>query len=293
MQKSTTLQIALISGSVLLLVIMYAFGRTVPLEKKGEEEATEQQMTEEVLLSEARNSLDSAKIAWLSELDKQKSQATTLEEEGQVLKLISKTWNEWGNFAAGAVYAAEVAKLLPSAESWSITGTTYGIAFQRNEDVVLKKFVARKAIHAFEQAASMEPDTLQHHINEALMHVELSSIDATVGPMIGIQKLLSLDKKFPDNITISMVLGRLSLMRSGDVKKAIKRFEKVITIADAQQNREDLLEAHFLLVECYKQLNNSEKVLYHYNQCIVLTESDKPMQDDLINAKNEFEQKNN
>lgn len=214
MQKSTTLQIALVSGSVLLLVLMYAFGRTVPLQKKGAKEAAEQQMTEEVLLSEARNSLDSGKIAWLAELDRQKSQASTLEEEGQVLKLISKTWNEWGNFAAGAVYATEAAKLLPSAESWSIAGTTYGIAFQRSEDVVLKKFVARKAILAFEEAASMEPDTLQHQINEALMHVELSSIDATVGPMTGIKKMLNLDKKYPDNITISMVLGRLSLMRT-------------------------------------------------------------------------------
>lgn len=289
MQKSRTSQIALLSTSLLFLVFMYAFGRITPNKKKGEEE---EQLTEEVLLSEARNALDSSQIVWLAELDKQKAQASNLEEEGQVLKLLSKTWNEWGNFAAGAVYATEVAKLIPSAEAWSIAGTTYGIAFQRSEDVVLKQFAARKAIHAFEQAASMEPDSLQHHINEALMHVELSGIDATVMPMTGIQKLLTLDKKYPDNVTVSMVLGRLSLMRSGDVEKAIKRFEKVTTIATAEKDREDLLEAHFLLVECYKQLKNTEKILYHYDQCIALTKSDKLMQNDLINARKQFEKNN-
>lgn len=292
MQKSTILQLTLVSSSLFLLLLLNAFGRTIPNQKKGAEEAKEEQVTEEVLLSEARNALDSSQIAWLAELDKQKAQATNLEEEGQVLKLLSKTWNEWGNFAAGAVYASEVAKLVPSAESWSIAGTTYGIAFQRSEDVVLKQFAARKAIHAFEQAAAIDPDSIQHQINEALMHVELSSIDATVMPMAGIQKLLSLDKKYPDNVTVSMVLGRLSLMRSGDIEKAIKRFEKVTTIATTEKDQENLLEANFLLVECYTQLKNTEKVLYHYDQCIALTKSDKPMQDDLIKAKTEFEKNN-
>lgn len=58
--------------------------------------------------------------------------------------------------------------------------------------------------------------------------------------------------------------------------KAVPRFQNIIQIADtAEVDQGVLLEAHYSLVECFKKLENKEKVLYHFDKCITLAE-DRP-----------------
>ena len=141
--------------------------------------------------------------------------------------------------------------------------------------------------HAFEEAIKLEPDTIPHRINEALMYVELSTVDKSVMPMTGAQKLLALDKEYPNNVSINLALGRLSMLRSGDFQKAVKRFENVTTLPNATAT--DKLESHYMLVECYKQLNQPDKVLANLDACIQLSAYDKALQAEFVRAKKNFE----
>lgn len=196
--RQNTVQIISILSAVVLFVLLLSFGRTKPLNKKGDEADTEDTtaLNDEVLMAGARAKLDSAQLAYMTSLEQQLAQATKLEEDVLSLKLISRTWNEYGNFAAGGYYAEKVAKLDPTnPESWALVGTTYGIAFNREQqDRPLKKYVGQKAVEAFEKAIKLAPDSISYRINEALMYVDLSMVDRKVMPMTGAQKMLALDK---------------------------------------------------------------------------------------------------
>lgn len=288
------LQITTIIGAIALLlslVLLNLSGFTKPSTKKGESTAEKQEsfLAEEVVLSQARNALDSAQTVWLSDLDKEKAQATSIDKEAEVLKLISRTWIEYNNYLVAGYYAKKVAELVQTAEAWGIAGTTYGTAYNVSKDPDVRKLAAQKAIEALGQAKELEPDNLQHPLNEAVMYLELSSVDASVMPMKGVQMLQKLDTENPDNLMINMTLARLSAVRSGDLEKAKPRFEKVIAIAKNQEvSDEILLEAHYYLIECYKQENNKEKVLLNYDGAIELSTSKPEMREQMKRAKQDY-----
>lgn len=290
-------QIAFFAGTLLLVVALYSFGRTKPLLKKGaEQEAQLAELTDESVLAAARSKLDSTQRQWLADLEQQKATASAsdIAQEIEVLKLMSRTWNEWKNFAAGGFYAEQVAALSANnAEAWSIAGSTYGIAYNRNEDVDMRRWAARKAIKSFQKAAELEPDTLRHQINEAVMKLDLSSVDNTVMPMEGVTQLRKLDEKYPNNLNIILTLGRLSLARTGDVQKAIPRFEKIVEMHQKDSSSvglEFLLEAHFSLADCYGQLNQKEKALAEYDICIALA-PDEEIRKEVIARKTAYQNK--
>lgn len=293
------IQISVVSFSAFLLLSLLLLGQlgfTVPSTKKGEtaKDEPEALLTEEVVLAQARNSLDSSQLVWLAELDEQKAQASTIVKEAEVLKLISRTWFEYGNYIVSGYYARKVAELLDTGEAWGIAGTTYGAAFNASQNNDEKKLAARQAIAALEKAKGLEPDTLQHAVNEGLMYLELSTVDATVMPMKGVRMLQDLSTNNPDNVMINMTLARLSATRSGDLAKAKPRFEKVLALAEHQAVSDNvLLEANYFLIECYKQEGNNEKVLYHYDEAIRLSASKGGMQEQMTRAKQEYIDKKN
>jgi len=288
-------QISVLAAGVVVIAALLFGGRTIPNTKKGEEITAESQtiLTIDAVLTEARTKLDSAKTAWLADLDQRKAQASSIEDEARILKLISRTWNEYNEFIAGGYYAAQVAQLEDKAEAWAVAGTTFGIAFNKESDNAKKKLAAQEAINAFQKAVALEPDSVRHAINEAVMYIDLSSVDASVMPMEGVMKLRSLDEKFPSNVAVNMTLGRLSATRSKDLAKAKPRFEKVIEIAKEKSVASNILmEANYFLIECYESTGNHEKVLEHYDACIALSDSGSVIQQKLKDAKQQYIQTN-
>lgn len=293
MQLSKIQLSAIVSSVVFLmiLIVLKAFGYTVPTTKKGQENQTQEKgiLTEEIVLAQARASLDSSQLVWLAELDKEKELAASVSNEAEVLKLISRTWYEYRNFLVSGYYAKKAAELIQTGEAWGIAGTTYGAAFGNTNKVDEKVLAAQQAVAALSIAESLQPDTIQHTLNKGLMMLELSTVDASVMPMEGVRILQDLDKDNPDNIIINMTLGRLSATRSGDLKKAKPRFEKVLAIAANQSVSDNiLLEAHYFLIECYRGEANKEKVLYHFDKAIELSADNSVMQDKMTQAKNEY-----
>ena len=296
MVLSKTQILVLLSSVTLLsfLMAIYYMGYTTPSIKKGEDpiDGPKEILTESIVITQARNLLDSSQHVWLAELENQKSGASTIDQEAEVLKLLSRTWFEYGNLIVSGYYAQKAAELLQTSQAWSIAGTTYGAAFGSSQQVDEKKLAARKAIAALEKAQELEPDTLQHTLNIGLMYLELSTVDATVMPMKGVRILQQLDKDHPNNVMINMTLGRLSATRSGDLAKAKPRFEKVISIADTENvSSEILLEAHYFLIECYKNEKHDNKVLYHFDKAILLSVENQQLQQQMIAAKQKYLEK--
>lgn len=294
MNQSNSHIVVLLGASLLFLTLMllYAFGYTVPNVKKGQPTKNQPELVlnEETILAEARVGLDSSQVAFLTALDQERAQSGDIAQEAEVLKLISRTWYEYGNLIVSGYYAKKVAELLQTGEAWGIAGTTYGAAFSRAKKNDLKKLAAQQSIMALAQARELQPDSLQHRINEGLMYIELSTVDASVMPMKGVGMLQQLAQEYPNNVPVLMTLGRLSATRSGDLAKAKPRFEKVLEIAQTRSvEREIQLEAHFFLADVYKEEENTKKVLYHYDQMLALTADQPAVQEQLSRAKDQYQ----
>lgn len=291
--KLTNSQLTAILGALTLIVALLFLGNTTPNKKKGQEvtaeEAPDMILSEEILLAEARNTLDSAQITWLADLDKEKAQAEDILQEAEVLKLISRTWYEYKNYLLSAYYAKKAAELLQTAEAWAIAGTTYDIAYRQSNKNTEKKLAVKEAIAALQEAKRMEPDTLQHAINEALMFVELSTVDASVMPMKGIMMLRDLDNKYENNVTINMTLGRMSATRTKDMAKAKPRFEKVILIAEKEYVPLHIVaEAYYYLIEYHKSENNKEEAIKLYDKIIELSVDNPTINQSFVTGKQQY-----
>jgi tetratricopeptide (TPR) repeat protein len=279
-------QISVLIFAVVLFGLLYFFMPTTPKNKKGQPDETVQPLNDQSVLLEARKGLDSLQQKQLDSLEQQKAKAANVSEEVELLKSLSRQWNEWGDFIVGGYYAEKVAELQPTGLAWSITGTTYAEGYEKNKDPLHKQYAVKKALHAFEEAKKIEPDTVAHQINEALMYVELSSVDNTVPPMTGAQKLLAVDKAYPNNIRVNFALAQLSISRSGDYQKALQRLEKLINIPNIDTL--NLLDANAMMLGCYKALGDKEKTLSQYDKCVDLAAFDKALQAEILAGKAQY-----
>ncbi len=158
------------------------------------------------------------------------------------LKQLSGKWYKLQQYFIAGHYAAEVAEMESSAEAWSIAGTTYipGIA---TSDPLLKSASFRGAVAALENAISLDPESIEHRVNLAVAYTENPPEE---NPMKGIQMLLNLDKKHPDNLPVLTTLGRLAI-KTGQLDKAKERLERAIKI-DPEHGR-----AICLLADVYER----------------------------------------
>lgn len=277
-------QIVVLSFGALLFLGLYSFMRTTPNVKKGAPTADiTQSVNDQSVILEAKQALDSTQMQTLAALELQQAQAPSITEEVEILKQLSKQWNDWKNYAVGGYYAEKVAELMPTDEAWAITGSTFGIAYQKANDIQVKQYAAKKALKAYETAIELAPDSVSYKINEALLYVELSSVDNTVPPMTGALKLLDLDKAYPNNLKINFALANLSMLRSGDYKKALDRLEKIILFPNIDTL--NLIDANYMMVACHQQLGQTEQALLHYDKCIALAAFDKNIQNNIKEAK--------
>lgn len=277
-------QIVVLSFGALLFLGLYSFMRTVPNNKKGAPTADlTQAVNDQSIILEAKQALDSNQVQILSALELQQAQAPSIKEEVETLKEFSKQWNQWNNYAVGGYYAEKIAELMPTDEAWAIAGSTFGIAFQKTKDIQIQQYAARKAVKAYEAAIALAPDSVSYKINEALMYVELSAVDNTVPPMTGALKLLELDKAYPNNLKINFALANLSMLRSGDYKKALDRLEKIILFPNIDTL--NLIDAHYMMVACHQELNQINEALLHYDKCIALAAFDTKLQNNIKERK--------
>ena len=175
----------------------------------------------------------------------------------EALKNISGFWYRSGEYALAGNAAEEIAKLSENATSWSIAATTYGAGVTQGKTDLKRTFNQSKAVNAFEQAISLDPDNTTHKTNLAVVYAEKPPQD---NPMKGIVMLLDLDKKYPENVGVLYQLARFGL-QTNQFDKAIPRLKKIIEL------NPELSKAHCLLAEAFEKIDKKEEALVHMEKC--------------------------
>lgn len=173
------------------------------------------------------------------------------------LKNISGFWFRQGEYALSGEAAEDIAEIKEDARSWSIAATTFGAGVKNGKSDIKRTFNQERAVNAFEQAISLEPDNITNKTNLATVYAEKPPQD---NPMKGILMLLDLDKTHPDNVGVLYQLARFGI-QTNQFDKAIGRLERIIEI------NPNLTKAHCLLAEALSKSNKKEEAQFHIEKC--------------------------
>jgi tetratricopeptide (TPR) repeat protein len=227
-------QVLYIGGALILLAVLYFGFDIYPSSKKALETSralTSQAFDLSTSLPDAKKGLEAKDLQYLETLEAQLQHAPDDSSKAAILKQLSGHWFSLKNPMLAGLYAREVADLENSAMGWSITGTTFAAGLQMELEEKQKRFVRDQAIEAFEKAISLEPEVIEHRVNQALCYIELPEPGE---PMKGIQMLSGLATKYPDSPVPPFQLARLAV-RTGQYDRAKTRIDQALVLAPEDQ----------------------------------------------------------
>lgn len=234
------LQISALIGAILLFSGLYFGVSTKPDKQKMLERSRALQGEStgiETLLTEAKTQLPKEATAELATLETALQAATDDSVRTEVLKNLSGWWYRAGNLPVAGIYAEQVADMLGTDQSWSVAGALFFNALTKATEPSKRAFCSAKAVKAFESAASLKPDVVEHRVNLALVYAENPPPD---NPMQAVLQLRDLEKQHPDNASVYNALGRLAI-KTGQWDRAIERLEKAISLDPKNSNTPCLL----------------------------------------------------
>jgi len=256
----TKAQIGTVIFAVALLFAMYWGCDRKPPEQEAVERSRSlvvESTDISVLRDEAKEALAPAELGAVLELEASIEQAVADSVKVERFKQISGKWYTLGYPAIAGFYAQQVAELDNSEEAWSIAGTTYSIAVQRAADDRTRSFATGRAVTAFENAISLNPDNPANQVNLALIYTENPPES---NPMQGVQMLLELNNEYPDNVYILNNLGRLA-NRTGQYERAVQRLEKALSLSPGNGN------TICLLAEAYRGAGQTAQATEFQERC--------------------------
>lgn len=213
--------------------------------------------TPERLLREAMHELspqDRIRIDELNVLVENSSDDSTRLER---MKLLAGAWFELDHREISGHYAEQIANLSNTAESWSIAGTTYLQAAERQNDERMQAYCLSLSRSAFSRALMLDPEDNNSYLNQALSYVEYPSED---NPMQGIQMLMSLAESHPDYAPVFRHLGRLG-MQTGQYEKAIERLRRATQLEGA------VSASSCMLAEAFDAMGLQDSVTHYQHYC--------------------------
>lgn len=181
-----------------------------------------------VLIYQARPTLNDMDKGLIKSLENElrQVQSDSLKKLAVQEKLAS-AWFELSFPEISGYFAEEIAKVRNTEESWSIAGTTYAYGLRKKDsEKKVKDYCYNNAMQAFENAISIEPNNMDHRINQALINTDYPPPD---NPMKGILQLVELNQNHPNNVKILSQLGRLA-MQTNQYDKAIERFTSILEL---------------------------------------------------------------
>ncbi|MEL6388635.1 MAG: tetratricopeptide repeat protein [Bacteroidota bacterium] len=210
-----------------------------------------------ILQAEALAELASPAATRIKVLEAQLEDSTTDTERIDLLKQLSSTWYEAQQFGLAGYQAEQIAELNPTGETWAIAGTTYAIGIKNASKTKEQLFCKEKALECLEKAASLEPEVVSHQLNRGILLAENPPAD---NPMKGVQLLLQLNKKHPQNVRVINNIAKFAL-QTGQLDKAEQRLLGAISIEPNNKR------SHCLLAELYSAKDDIASYKKHLNIC--------------------------
>lgn len=258
-------QLVLISLSVITVLSLFFFGRTVPKTQKvaTATPAIATTITTDSVLFQAKKLLPQSQIEHTAKLENAVVRGNVKQQQIDAYKQLAAFWGDTvHNHYLGAYYIGKAAKLENSEKNLTFAARILLEEVMTGAGTPLQTWQANQAKEFFENILTINPtnDSAKIAIGACYMFGNISS-----NPMEGILKVREIAQKDSTNVYAQIVLG-LGGIKSGQFDKAIERFEKVIAL---QPNN---LEAIFHLAETYDRKGDAINAAKWYKKAVSLIE---------------------
>lgn len=250
----------MVGGGLILFVLLYFLGKTIP-PKQPATEAKQDQHTEhqsikfEEILVKAKEKISPAQNQRLLKLENSVIRGDVKEQQLHVYHQLARFWKDSARmFEPYAYYTAEAAKLENSEKSLTFAAHLFLDNLMTEGQPAMQNWLASNAKVLLEKALVLNPanDSSRIGIGACYLFGNISD-----NPMEGILPVREIAQKDPGNVYAQMVLG-MGGKRSGQFDKAIERFSIVV------QKQPDNLEAIFNLAECYEAKGDKANAVKWY-----------------------------
>ena len=260
-----------ISVAIILVVLIYSFGRTVPLKKQVEvadnHEHTERQgphpepggLTTDSILTMAKSRLGTEEVIRLNTLENSISRGDV---KSQQLKIYHQLSHYWGDslkvFEPYAWYEAEAARLENSEKTLTFAAHLFLDNLQQDREPSLIKWKALQAKDLFERSLKINPENDSARIGLGACYLFGNLSD---NPMQGISMIREVITRDSTNVYAQLTLAKGSLI-SGQYDKAI---ERLLIVNRIQPNN---LEAILMLADLYDRTGDKTNAVRWYQQSL-------------------------
>ena len=268
------LQVIVVGIAVLLFAGLYFGGSRTPTSQKDIEK-TRSKEAENATINEivgiAKTTLSESSQNEVAALESELQIAGNDTTKLAIFEELSGKWYTLESYGASGFYAEEIAQMKKTALSWSVAGSVYAKCFQITKNQRVFNFCFDKAITAFENAASIEPDSIVHKENLAYCYTSHNNPSKTMEGVKIYQGILSQD---PGNLKVLLRLGKLSVDVTRDYPKAINRLEKAVKVAPNN------FEANYYLAQAYAGDNDKEAAKEYFRRALAIT-NDSSVKDNI------------
>jgi tetratricopeptide (TPR) repeat protein len=253
-------QLVLVGSGVVLLCLIYFFGKTIPPKKNPGTVATAagpKEISFNTILEASKKQLTPAQQAQVAQLETAVVRGDVKEQQEKVYKQLAGFWKDTAHLLLPyGYYTAEAAKLENSQKSLTFAAQFFLEGIRRQDNPELQRWMGIEAKELFEKALQIAPDNDSLKIGLGSCYL-LGGISDS--PMEGIMKIREVAERDPENMYAQFMLG-LGGMISGQFDKASERLLKVV------QHQPENMEAILMLAESYERQNDKAGAVKWYKE---------------------------
>ena len=273
-------QVIVAGLGLIILVVFYFFGNTVPPRKKTASPAVSETATQSLdiktILDAAKAKLSPTHLAYVNRLENAVVRGDVKNQQLEADRQLALFWKDSveNGFLPAAYYTGEAAKLENSEKSLTFAAQLFLNNLRGQENPALKNWMANQSRGLFERAALLNPNNDSTKIGLGATYI----FGGSGGPqdvMKGIQQILEVTRRDSLNMYAQLMLG-LGGIESGQYDKAVIRLLKVVHFDPGN------LEALLNLGEAYERMGNLPAAKTWYEEARKMTNNQ-----DLIDAIDE------
>ena len=257
MKKSQWITIVV---AVLLVAVLYRFGRIIPKKKsvstqQSVQETATTSITIDTILASVKKELSTEQVIRLNTLENSISRGDVKAQKLKVYHQLAHFWGDTASiFEPYAWYEAEAARLENSEKSLTFAARLFLDNLQTDGNLQRRQWKALQAKDLFERSLKINPDNDSSKIGVGACYI---FGDISAMPMEGISKIRQVVDKDSTNVYGQLTLVKGSI-RSGQYDKAIARLQTVIRLQPAN------IEALLLLADVYERMGDKKNAILWY-----------------------------
>jgi len=250
---------------IVLVALLFLFGKTVPPKKQNSEVASASSdhtaaYDIKASLSAAKANLSPARQGYVNSLENAVVRGDVKNQQVHIYHQLANFWRDSVRlFEPYAFFTAEASKLENSEKSLTFAAQLFLDNLRAVNDESKKMWMAQQARELFESALKLNPANDSAKIGLGSTYIFGSPADDPSQVMKGIQHILEVSRRDSTNMYAQLMLGIGGLV-SGQLDKATERLTKVVK---AQPSN---VEAILSLAEAYERNGEPEKAAVWYQE---------------------------